>query len=156
MFEAVKAYYKANATTVKWVGGLLLGVLVFLGGWWLYDRYLKPKKDSGETGALGDIDEDNLTHQPLDYAIYADNLEMAMQHTSFNPWEVGSRVVDIWKQMRNADDIRQTIQAFGLRKNYVFGVPKYDKGVIHWMQDELPDAALEQVREIFQSFNVPF
>jgi len=152
----IKALYAQYTLAFKIVGALIVAAIV---GYIVY-RVIQWARQAAQPTDAGSINSDiaantnasNLTFEPSDYIIIADNLEQAMTHLGSND----SAVLEAWSQAQNADDIRAIITAFGLRTNYLFSVSKYEAGVIKWMQEELSASSLAQVKAIFNRFNVPF
>lgn len=154
--KALKAIYDQYKLPLQIVAGVVVAIII---GYVVYRLYIWAKDaarptDSGSSASdiAQNTNTSNLTFSPSDYIIIADRLETAMNHLGSND----DAVIEAWQQMRTADDVRATITAFGIRTNYLFSVPKYDAGVIKWMQEELSADSLTTVKNIFAQYNIPF
>jgi|GEM_PF-5367978 len=93
-----------------------------------------------------------LTYPKDQYVIWADSLYSAMNHAGTS-W---GAILDVFDNMRTNDDVKELINAYGVRTLYVFGVPTAAKNLPQSLTTEQSGSwnGVQEVNDILEANNI--
>jgi hypothetical protein len=153
---------KVVSNPVTWyvAGGVIALVIIYL-IWSDIKSFFSPETvhqgtGGGEEGPGLDTNPDKLTY-PLDqYDIWADRIYEAFNYTG-SDW---GAVIEIFRQMETADDVKELINSYGVRTLYIFAIPTAPLNLPQTLQreDSFPWHGVEDVNEILteKGINIQF
>ncbi len=155
MFDKIS---KSQQTTIALYGIGIIVVLILI--YFLSDKiieFFRNPSGGKEQGTGGEdrtieIDETLLTYDKEQYNIFADRIYEAFNYTG-SDW---SAVLEVFQQMRNDTDVKQLINAYGVRTLYVFAVPTASLNLPQTLQreDSWSWDGVEDVNEILENNSI--
>lgn len=137
------------AKVFLWGGGLLALVIATKQGIKLFSTTDQQQKDNDLDQAIADEQNagNSLTFTLARYDVFADTLEEATDASGSDE----AAVFNVFSQMQNNADILQLIKAYGLRYNFVFGIPIGKLSLPQLIVSELPESEREELNTILQA-----
>jgi hypothetical protein len=130
MQNKVYTYYKELPSWAKGIAVLGVGVVAFLVGRKLYKVAFPSLEEQKSKQMLNNINSDIRKNLSLglkpsfadsNYNTFANTIYEGMRYAVGDDY---GTVEATMKKMMNNLDVAKLIQAFGLRQNYIFGIPK--------------------------------
>jgi hypothetical protein len=149
---------KSQQTTIALYGIGIIVILILI--YFLSDKIIEffrnpsggLQQGTGGEDSTIDIDESELSFDKEQYNIFADRIYEAFNYTG-SDW---AAVLEVFQQMRNDTDVKQLINAYGVRTLYIFGLPSASLNLPQTLQreDSWSWDGVEDVNEILENNSI--